>query len=59
MPSLIPSPSIIESAGSKPKRIDEFVGRVDDGLARVRNGRMHSPGKWIEPGETPAFDEYT
>ena len=29
MPQLIDAPTIIEAAGSKPKRIEEFVGRVN------------------------------
>jgi mannose-6-phosphate isomerase-like protein (cupin superfamily) len=59
MPSLISSPSVIEAAGSKPKRIEEFVGRVNSGTAQLSIARMRSPEGWIEPGQTPAFDEYT
>ena len=59
MPSLIPSPSIIEAVGSTPKRIEEFVGRVNSGTAQLSIARMRSPEGWIEPGQTPAFDEYT
>ena len=59
MPSLISSPSVIEAAGNKPKRIEEFVGRVNSGTAQLSIARMRSPEGWIEPGQTPAFDEYT
>lgn len=59
MPTLIPSPSVIEAAGNKPKRIEEFVGRVNSKTANVSIARMQSPGGWIEPGQTPEFDEYT
>jgi mannose-6-phosphate isomerase-like protein (cupin superfamily) len=59
MPTLIPSPSIIKSAGNKPKIIEEFIGRVNTGTSDVSIARMRSPSGWVEPGQTPEFDEYT
>src|SRR5918997_7113240 len=59
MPELIDGPSTIEAAGTKPKRIDEFVGRVNTGEERVSVARMRSPQGWLEPGQRPEFDEYT
>lgn len=59
MPRLIPSPSIIESAGNRPKLIEEYIGRVNTGTDRVSIARMKSPGGWAEPGQQPAFDEFT
>ena len=59
MPSKIDSPSIIEAAGNKPKRIAEFIGRVNSGTAAVSVARMLSPSGWQEPGQRPEFDEYT
>ena len=59
MPELIEAPSTIEAAGTKPKRIDEFVGRVNSGESRVSIARMRSPQGWLEPGQRPEFDEYT
>jgi mannose-6-phosphate isomerase-like protein (cupin superfamily) len=59
MPTLIKKPTRIEATGNKPKLIDEFIGRVNSGTAQVSVARMHSPGGWIEPGQTPEFDEYT
>jgi quercetin dioxygenase-like cupin family protein len=59
MPTLIDRPKRIEAAGNKPKLIDEFVGRANTGDARVSVARMKSPGGWVEPGQTPAFDEFT
>ena len=59
MPTLIKQPTVIEAAGNKPKRIEEFVGRVNSGEARLSVARMKSPGGWIEPGQKPAFDEFT
>ena len=59
MPELIEAPSTIEAAGTKPKRIDEFVGRVNSGESRVSIARMRSPQGWLEPGQRPGFDEYT
>jgi mannose-6-phosphate isomerase-like protein (cupin superfamily) len=59
MPTLIDDPTIIEAAGNKPKVIEEFIGRVNSATTAVSIARMRSPGGWIEPGQTPEFDEYT
>jgi mannose-6-phosphate isomerase-like protein (cupin superfamily) len=59
MPTLIPQPTVIEAAGNKPKVIQEFIGRVNSRTESVSVARMISPGGWVEPGQTPEFDEYT
>src|ERR1700692_4898920 len=59
MPTHIKNPSVIEAAGNKPKRIEEFIGRVNSKTGGVSVARMQSPGGWVEPGQTPEFDEYT
>jgi quercetin dioxygenase-like cupin family protein len=59
MIKLIESPAVIEPAGNKPKRIEEYVGRVNSGTGALSVARMVSPPGWIEPGQTPEFDEYT
>ena len=59
MPELIESPSRVEAAGTKPKLIDEFAGRVSTGDDRVSVAHMRSPSGWVEPGQWPEFDEYT
>jgi quercetin dioxygenase-like cupin family protein len=59
MPILIPTPTRIEAAGNKPKLIDEYVGRVNSQSENVSIARMRSPAGWVEPGQRPAFDEYT
>jgi len=59
MPTHIPKPSIIEAAGNKPKRIEEFIGRVSSRTTAASVARMTSPPGWVEPGQTPEFDEYT
>ncbi|SRR5581483_4015754 len=59
MPTYIAHPKIIEAAGNKPKRIEEFVGRVNSSTPAVSVARMKSPPGWVEPGQTPEFDEYT
>lgn len=59
MPELIPAPTVIASAGNKPKRIEEYVGRVNGGESRVSIARMTSPAGWEEPAQRPEFDEYT
>jgi quercetin dioxygenase-like cupin family protein len=59
MPRLIPSPTIIEAAGNKPKRIEEYAGHVNSGHAGVSVARMVSPQGWVEPGQRPEFEEIT
>jgi len=59
MPMLITEPTIVEAAGTKPKLIEEFVGRVNTGTRVVSIARMKSPDGWLEPGQRPDFDEYT
>jgi mannose-6-phosphate isomerase-like protein (cupin superfamily) len=59
MPTFIPKPTQIESAGNKPKIIQEFIGRVNSQTAAVSVAKMRSPSGWVEPGQTPEFDEYT
>src|ERR671929_1565214 len=59
MPQLIERPSRVEAAGTKPKLIDEYVGRVNTGEGRVSVAHMRSPEGWVEPGQRPDFDEYT
>ena len=59
MPQLLSAPSIIEAAGNKPKRIEEFAGRVNSGHTAVSVARMTSPEGWVEPGQRPEFEEVT
>jgi hypothetical protein len=59
MPTLIERPTVVAAAGNAPKRIEEFVGRVNSGTAAISIARMSSPAGWEEPGQTPEFDEYT
>lgn len=59
MPKLIPSPTVIQAAGNKPKIIEEFIGLVNSQTAGISVARMRSPAGWIEPGQAPEFDEYT
>jgi ethanolamine utilization protein EutQ len=59
MPTLIAKPTRIQSAGNKPKLIDEYIGRVNSKTAPVSIAHMRSPAGWIEPGQTPEFDEFT
>lgn len=56
---LIEKPAIVQAAGNKPKIIREFVGRVNTGTENASVARMSSPEGWVEPGQTPRFDEYT
>ncbi len=59
MPIHLAAPTVIEAAGNKPKVIQEFVGRVNSKTNEVSIARMVSPRGWVEPGQTPQFDEYT
>ncbi len=59
MPTYIQQPSIVQAAGNKPKIIEEYIGRVNSSTEGVSVARMKSPGGWVEPGQTPEFDEYT
>jgi mannose-6-phosphate isomerase-like protein (cupin superfamily) len=59
MPNVIQQPTIIQSAGNKPKRIAEYIGRVNSATDSVSVAHMTSPSGWLEPGQTPEFDEYT
>ena len=59
MPTLIAYPTIIQASGNKPKKIEEFIGRVNSATEALSIARMTSPGGWVEPGQTPEFDEFT
>ena len=59
MPRLIAAPAIVQAAGTLPKRIEEFAGRVNSGHAGVSVARMVSPVGWQEPGQRPEFEEIT
>jgi mannose-6-phosphate isomerase-like protein (cupin superfamily) len=59
MPRLIDGPTVITAAGNKPKRIEEYAGRVNSNHSEVSVARMVSPSGWIEPGQRPAFEEIT
>jgi mannose-6-phosphate isomerase-like protein (cupin superfamily) len=59
MARLITRPARVQAAGNKPKLIDEFIGVVNSTTSQVSVARMQSPSGWVEPGQTPEFDEYT
>lgn len=59
MPTLIEKPTRVQAAGNKPKLIDEYVGRVNTTTESISVAHMRSPEGWLEPGQTPEFDEYT
>ena len=59
MPNLVATPTRITAAGNKPKLIDEYIGRVNSSTAALSVAHMRSPGGWLEPGQTPDFDEFT
>ncbi len=59
MPTLISQPTRIQAAGNKPKIIDEYIGRVNSKTSAASVAQMRSPSGWVEPGQTPEFDEFT
>jgi hypothetical protein len=59
MPILIEGPAVIQAAGTRPKRIEEYAGRVNSGHTAVSVARMQSPAGWEEPGQRPDFEEIT
>jgi mannose-6-phosphate isomerase-like protein (cupin superfamily) len=59
MPTLIPSPTLVEAAGTPPKRIREVTGRVNTTDSRLSVAHMTSPPGWSEPWQRPDFDEWT
>lgn len=59
MATHIKQPIIIPAAGNKPKIIREYIGHVNSRTGEVSIARMQSPSGWVEPGQTPDFNEYT
>ena len=55
----ISKPTEIPAAGTKPKIIEEFIGRVNSSTDEVSIARMKSSSGWIEPPQIPEFNEYT
>lgn len=59
MPTLIAQPTRVQAAGNKPKLIDEYIGRVNSQTTAASVAHMRSPAGWVEPGQTPEFNEFT
>lgn len=59
MPKLSAQPTRVTAVGTKPKLIDEYIGRVNSDDSGVSIAHMRSPGGWEEPGQRPEFDEHT
>ena len=59
MAELISNATVLHAAGTPPKTISEFVGRLATGTEGVSVAVMTSPSGWSEPGQRPEFDEYT
>jgi len=59
MPTLISQPTRIQAAGNKPKLVDEYIGRVNSKTSAASVAHMRSPQGWLEPGQTPEFEEFT
>jgi len=48
---------VVTASGNKPKRIEEYAGRVSSQHTTVSVARMVSPAGWNEPGQRPEFEE--
>ena len=59
MATLIKHPTVVAAAGDPPKRIEEFIGKVNSADERLSIARMTSPSGWLEPGQRPEFAEFT
>jgi mannose-6-phosphate isomerase-like protein (cupin superfamily) len=59
VPERIAAPTVVPAEGTRPKVIEEYVGRVNTGEGALSIARMRSPEGWVEPAQTPEFDEYT
>ncbi len=59
MPKKINAPTLIKAEGTKLKIIEEYFGMVNSGSSELSIAKMKSPQGWEEPGQQPAFDEYT
>jgi quercetin dioxygenase-like cupin family protein len=59
MPTHIKTPTVIPAAGTKPKIILEYVGKVNSQTSQVSIAQMKSPAGWVEPGQRPEFEETT
>jgi mannose-6-phosphate isomerase-like protein (cupin superfamily) len=52
-------PTVVRAAGNKTKHLLEYFGRANSHNQEISVAKMISPQGWIEPGQTPEFDEYT
>jgi mannose-6-phosphate isomerase-like protein (cupin superfamily) len=59
MAKRIAAPTLIRAAGNIPKEIKEYIGKVNSSTRNVSIAHMNSPEGWVEPGQTPEFDEYS
>ncbi|MBE7560398.1 cupin [bacterium] len=60
MPIHIPAPARIPGVGTKPKVIEEYIGRKNSGEARLSVARMRILRSfWVGAGPDAGFDEFT
>lgn len=58
MARIVEQPLVIEAVDNKPKLVEEFIGFFNTDNTEISIARMRSPSGWVEPGQTPEFDEY-
>ena len=49
----------LKQLATNPRSSESILGRMHTGTDRLSIAHMKSPEGWIEPGQTPQFDEYT
>jgi quercetin dioxygenase-like cupin family protein len=57
VPQLVATSTSIPVPGGK--TIDEYVGAVNTGHDHVSVARMVAPAGWVEPAQSPEFEELT
>lgn len=56
---IVEKPLSIQAAGNMTKNIEEYFGKANNVTEAVSIARMISPAGWVEPGQTPEFNEYS
>ena len=58
MPQLIEKPNRFEASTNKTILIDEYIGICRSGHKQLSIAYLQCPEGWIEPGQTPEFEEF-
>ncbi len=58
MPKMIGSPTAIQAIGNRPKVVEEYVGIVNTGDAKISISHTHSPSGWEDTAQCPDFHQF-